>query len=126
MILVMGGIIIARLFSLQILDKKYTLMASEQGKFRKVVYPNRGILFDRDGKAILRNTVMYDLMVIPSKIRGMHLDTSDLCRILQIDSAEFHKRIVNSIVKNRSYRPSVFEHSLSDEQIARFTDRLSQ
>ena len=124
MILVMGGIIIARLFSLQILDKKYTLMASEQGKFRKVVYPNRGILFDRDGKAILRNTVMYDLMVIPSKIRGMHLDTSDLCRILQIDSAEFHKRIVNSIVKNRSYRPSVFENSLSDEKIARLNESM--
>lgn len=120
----MGGIIIARLFSLQILDKKYTLMASEQGKFRKVVYPNRGILFDRDGKAILRNTVMYDLMVTPSKIRGMHLDTSDLCRILQIDSAEFHKRIVTSIVKNRSYRPSVFENSLSEEEIARLNESM--
>ena len=124
MILGMGIIIIARLFSLQILDKKYTLMASEQGKFRKVVYPNRGILFDRDGKAILRNTVMYDLMVIPSKIKGMHLDTSDLCRILQIDSAEFHKRIITSIIKNRSYRPSVFENSLSEEKIARLNESL--
>lgn len=99
-------------------------MASEQGKFRKVVYPNRGILFDRNGKAILRNTVIYDLMVIPSKIRGMHLDTSDLCRILQIDSAEFHKRIITSIIKNRSYRPSVFENSLSEEKIARLNESM--
>ncbi|MEO6837035.1 MAG: penicillin-binding protein 2 [Ginsengibacter sp.] len=124
LILGMGGIIIARLFSLQILDKKYTLMANEQGKFRKVVYPNRGILFDRNGQAILRNTVMYDLMVIPSKIKTMHLDTSDLCRILQIDSVEFHKRIVTSIVKNRSYRPSVFENSLSEEKIARLNESM--
>lgn len=124
MILIMGLVIIARLFSLQILEKKYSIMAEEQGKFRKVVYPNRGILFDRKGRAILRNTVIYDLMVIPSKIRGMHLDTTDLCRILQIDSTEFHKRIVTAIVKNRSYRPSVFENSLSEEKIARLNESM--
>ncbi len=120
----MGLIIIYRLFSLQILDKKYSIMADEQGKFRKVIYPNRGILFDRKGRAILRNTVIYDLMVIPSKIRGMHLDTADLCRILQIDSAEFHKRIITSIIRNRSYRPSVFETSLSEEKIARLNESM--
>ncbi|HUZ57823.1 MAG TPA: penicillin-binding protein 2 [Hanamia sp.] len=123
-ILGMGLIIIYRLFSLQILDKKYSIMANEQGIFRKVIYPNRGILFDRNGRAILRNTVTYDMMVIPSKIRGMHLDTADLCRILQIDSAEFHKRIITSIIRNMSYRPSVFETSLSDEKIARLNESM--
>lgn len=99
-------------------------MADEQGKFRKVIYPNRGILFDRNGKAILRNTVIYDLMVIPSKIKGTHLDTADLCRILQIDTAGFRDRILTAIIKNRSYRPSVFESSLSDEKIARLNESM--
>lgn len=120
----MGLIIVARLFSLQIIDKKYSVMANEQGRFRMVVYPNRGILFDRKGRAILRNTVIYDLMVTPSKINGMHLDTADLCRILQIDSAEFHKRIITAIIRNRSYRPSVFETSLSEEKIARLNESM--
>ncbi len=99
-------------------------MADEQGKFRKVIYPNRGILFDRNGRAILRNTVIYDLMVIPSKIRGTHLDTADLCRILQIDTAGFRDRIITAIIKNRSYRPSVFESSLSEEKIARLNESM--
>ncbi|MEO9021683.1 MAG: penicillin-binding protein 2 [Ginsengibacter sp.] len=124
MILFMGLVIIVRLFSLQVIDKKYSVMANEQGRFRKVVYPNRGILFDRKGKAILRNTVIYDLMVTPSKIRGIHLDTADLCRILQIDIAEFRKRIITSIIRNKSYRPSVFETSLSEEKIARLNESL--
>ncbi|MEO8721782.1 MAG: penicillin-binding protein 2 [Ginsengibacter sp.] len=124
MILLMGLIIIIRLFSLQIIDKKYSIMANEQGRFRMVVYPNRGILFDRKGRAILRNTVIYDLMVTPSKIHGMNLDTTDLCRILQIDTAEFQKRIITSIIKNRSYRPSVFETSLSEEKIARLNESM--
>ena len=71
----MGLIIIIRLFNLQVFNTKYSVMADEQGKFRKVIYPDRGILFDRNGKAILRNTVIYDLMVTPSKIKGMNLDT---------------------------------------------------
>jgi penicillin-binding protein 2 len=124
MILFMGLIIITRLFSLQIIDKKYSIMANEQGRFRMVVYPNRGILFDRKGRAVLRNTVIYDLMVTPSKIHGMNLDTADLCRILQIDTAEFKKRILTAIIRNRSYRPSIFETSLSEEKIARLNESM--
>ena len=120
----MGLVIIFRLFTLQVLDTKYSIMADEQGKFRKVVYPDRGILFDRKGKAILRNTVIYDLMVTPGKIRGMNLDTFALCRILQIDTAEFKKRILTAIIKNRSYRPSVFEATLSPEKKAQINESL--
>ncbi|MEO8962201.1 MAG: penicillin-binding protein 2 [Ginsengibacter sp.] len=124
MILFIGVVIIYRLFSLQVLDKKYSIMADEQGRFRKVIYPNRGILFDRKSRAVLRNTVIYDLMVTPSKIRDIHLDTLDLCRIMQIDTAEFRKRIITAIIKNRSYRPSVFESSLSEEKIARLNESM--
>jgi penicillin-binding protein 2 len=124
LILFMGLVIITRLFSLQILNTKYSIMADEQGKFRKVVYPDRGILFDRNGKAILRNTIIYDLMVTPGKIRGMKLDTLNLCRILKIDTAEFRKRIITAIIKNRSYRPSVFESSLAPDMIARINESM--
>ena len=39
-------VIIARLFSLQVVSSKYKLLAEDQGIFRKVVYPDRGIVFD--------------------------------------------------------------------------------
>ena len=80
MFMLMGLLIIIRLFDLQVFNTKYSVMADEQGKFRKVIYPDRGILFDRTGKAILRNTIIYDLMVTPGKIKGMNLDTAALCR----------------------------------------------
>jgi len=124
MIIFMGLVIIFRLFSLQVLNTKYSIMADEQGKFRKVVYPDRGILFDRKGRAILRNTVTYDLMVTPGKIRGMNLDTAALCRILKIDTTEFKKRILTAIIKNRSYRPSIFESLLPEETIAKLNESM--
>lgn len=119
---VMSLIIIGQLFNLQIVSKKYSIMADEQGKFRKVVYPDRGILYDRKGRAILRNTIIYDLMVTPSKLKG--IDTFSLCKILNIDTAEFRKRVVQAIVKNRSYRPSVFEPLLPEDKIAKINENL--
>jgi penicillin-binding protein 2 len=97
-------------------------MADEQGKFRKVIYPDRGILFDRKGRAILQNTIIYDLMVTPAKLKG--IDTLALCKILNIDTAEFRKRIITAIIKNKSYRPSVFEALLPDEKIAKLNESM--
>jgi penicillin-binding protein 2 len=97
-------------------------MADEQGKFRKVIYPDRGILYDRKGKAILQNTIIYDLMVTPAKLKGV--DTFALCKILGIDTAEFRKRIITAIIKNKSYRPSVFEALLPQEKIAKLNESM--
>ncbi|MFT3909092.1 MAG: penicillin-binding transpeptidase domain-containing protein [Ferruginibacter sp.] len=115
-------IIVARLFALQVISTKYKILADDQGIFRKVVYPDRGIVFDRKHRAILQNTTIYDLMVTPGKIKGT--DTTLLCEILGIDTAEFRKRIINCIIKNKSYRPSVFEALLSAEKMAKINESM--
>ncbi len=115
-------IIFLQLINLQLFSSKYKVDADNQGIFRKVIYPDRGIVFDRKGKAILQNTTIYDLMVIPGKIKGT--DTAALLSILNIDSAEFHKRIIAAIIKNKSYRASVFEPLLSNEKMAKLSENL--
>ncbi|HEY8690403.1 MAG TPA: penicillin-binding protein 2 [Chitinophagaceae bacterium] len=120
--IVMCLVIIFQLFNLQVISKKYSIMADEQGKFRKVIYPDRGILFDRKGRPILQNTIIYDLMVTPAKLKGV--DTFALCRILNIDTTEFRKRIITAIIKNKSYRPSVFEALLPEEKIAKLNESM--
>ena len=54
----------------------------------------------------------------------MNLDTAALCHILDIDTAEFKKRIINAIIKNRSYRVSVFDPLLPREKIARLNESM--
>lgn len=116
------AIIVLQLMNLQLFSSKYTALAEGQGTFRKVVYPDRGIVYDRHGKAILQNTTISDLMVTPGKIKGT--DTMLLCNILGIDTAEFRKRILNAIIKNKAYRPSVFEALLSNEKMAKLTENM--
>lgn len=115
-------IILAQLINLQVFSSKYKIDADNQGLFRKVIYPDRGIVYDRKGRAILQNTVIYDLMVIPGKTKGT--DTAAVCRILNIDSAEFHRRIITAIIKNKSYRASVFEPMLSNEKMAKLNENM--
>ena len=73
-------IFIAQLFNLQVLSRKYQQLAEDNAVARKVIYPPRGIITDRKGRAILNNTLMYDLMVTPSEVRNV--DTAFLCRML--------------------------------------------
>src|ERR1700721_3047486 len=80
-------VVIGRLFMLQIVSSKYKILADDQGKFRKIVYPDRGVVYDRKGRVILDNTTIYDLMVTPGKVKG--IDTASLCDILDIDTTQF-------------------------------------
>ncbi|HEY0042459.1 MAG TPA: penicillin-binding transpeptidase domain-containing protein, partial [Flavisolibacter sp.] len=113
-------IILVRLFALQVVSSKYERLAQENAIFKKIIYPARGIVYDRNGKAIVTNTQMTDLMVVPSEIKNV--DTAYLCRLLEIDTAEFRNRIITAIVKNGRSRPSAFESLLSPEKHARLEE----
>lgn len=115
-------IIVTRLFTLQIASSKYKIMALDQGTFRKVVYPDRGIIFDRNGKVLLQNITIYDLMLIPTKLKG--IDTFALCRILEMDTSMFNKKVVELVIKNGRTRPSVFEALLNDRKLAMLNESL--
>ena len=97
-------------------------MADDQGKFRKVIYPDRGIVYDRKLKPILQNTTIYDLMIVPNKLKGV--DTFALCKILQIDTAQFNKKVVEVIIKNGRSRTSVFDGLLTDEKMAMLNEAM--
>ena len=115
-------IIIAQLFHLQIVSKKYKQQAQENALFRKSVYPTRGIIYDRKGKAILNNTILYDLMVTPSQVKS--IDTTYFCQLVGIDTAEFRRRIVDARIKNGPFRPTTFEDLLPPEMYARMEENI--
>lgn len=115
-------VIIAQLFNLQVVSSKYQQLAQDNAVFRKVVYPSRGIIYDRKGKAILNNTLMYDLMVTPSELRNV--DTAYLCQMLEITEEEFKERIVTAIIRNGRYRPSPMQELLTPQMFARLDENL--
>lgn len=113
-------VIIAQLFYLQVVEGKYRQLAMDNAVYPKIIYPERGIIFDRKGKAILNNTIIYDLMVTPAEVKG--IDTLDFCRMLSIDTADFKKRILEAKLKNTAVRPSVFKGLLTADLQAKFEE----
>ncbi len=116
-------IIIAQLVSLQIFDTKYKLMADNQALYRKVIYPSRGLIIDRRQTIILDNTTSYDLEVTPALVR-QGIDTAALLNILNIDTTEFRRRLVDVILKNGRYRASTFEPLLDESVHAQLAEKL--
>lgn len=115
-------VMFVRLLTLQVISTKYQLQAQQNAVFKKIVYPPRGFIYDRHNKPIVNNILMYDLMVTPSEAKNV--DTSYLCRLLDIDTTEFKERILTAIVKNGRFRPSVFEALLSPEKHARLEENM--
>ena len=114
--------LMVRLFVLQILSPQYKIQAMDNAVARTTIYPDRGIIFDRNDKPILENTVTHDLMIMPTQLKGV--DTVGLCRILGIDTSAFRERVISSIIKNGRYRPSVFEGSLSTERFVKLQENI--
>ena len=116
-----GLIFLIKLFALQVADKSYQLKADRNIIHRIVEYPFRGLIFDRNGKTIVYNDPIYDLMVVP---RDMYVaDTVAFCDLFKITRAEFDEAI--QVAKNYStVKPSPFLKKISQEEYARIQDKL--
>ncbi len=123
--LIFGGmflVIFAQLFNLQVFSDKYKKMAAENALFPKRIYPTRGIIYDHKQRAILNNTILYDLMVTPSQVKVM--DTGYFCELLEIDTAEFRSRVLDARIKNGPFRPSIFEDLLEPDLYAKLEENI--
>ena len=119
---VVFALIIFQLIGLQIFSSKYVLAANNNAIFRRIIYPDRGIIYDRKKRALLENTISYDLVVIPNEARGV--DTATLCDILKISKEDYAKRMVEVIIKNSRVKLGIFEPFLSSEEYAQLTENL--
>jgi len=112
-----------RLFYLQIIDDSYLLSAKSNVLRRVTIYPARGVILDRNGKILVQNEPVYDLMITPREVKPF--DTLALCQLIGIDKDGFEKRLQKAI-NFSPYRASIFEKQLSAETYAHLQERLFQ
>jgi len=98
--MVIGGVAIAivalyiiRLFTLQIMSDDYKKNADSNAFLKKIEYPSRGAIYDRNGKLMVYNQPSYDIMVVMNEESG-RLDTTDFCNSLGITKEFFIQRIL--------------------------------
>jgi len=122
---IMGIVLVARLFNLQVVEEKYELMANDQAIYRKIIYPARGSIVDRNGKPMLYNNVTFDLMVTPALVGKYNsMDTATFCQILGLDTVNFSKEMVKVVKKTGKEKPGVFKAEISKELNARLQENM--
>ncbi len=110
-----------RLFSIQIMDTDYQEIANRNVIEKAIEYPYRGLVFDRNGKLLLYNDPVFDLMITPKNV-----DLSDsllIKKLLFITQREFDQAYLKAISFSR-HLPSIFYKQLSNEKFAAFQDRM--
>ena len=122
-ILMIALSIVARLFYLQIIDDSYLLSANNNVLRKVIEYPARGVILDRDGKILVQNEPVYDLMVIPKEAKN--IDTALLCRLIGIDREGFDKRMKKAR-DHSPYRASIFEKLIPKETFAVLQEHMDK
>ena len=122
-IILVGLVFIGRLFQIQVIDKSYEQYALSNAQSVRVIYPARGLIYDRNGEIMVYNQAAYDIMVTPRQLETF--DTTELSRILRIKRENVLERL--EVAKSYSYRvPSVFMKQVSYENAALLQEKLYQ
>lgn len=116
-------VILGRLFSLQIVDDRYKILANDLAIYRKVVYPPRGVIVDRNNQVLLYNQVVYDLNVAPHSVTE-DLDTTTLCEVLGITRQQFEEKLRRVRIRTGPMRKGPLIEELSPAQSARFQENM--
>ena len=116
-----GAIYLLRLAYLQIFDDTYTELANRNALRYVTQYPSRGLIYDRNGKLLVYNEAVYDLMVIPRQVK--HIDTAEFCNLLKISKEDFVKKMEKAR-KYSTYAPSIFEKHISKEDFAPIQEKI--
>ena len=126
-------VLIFRLLYLQIIDSSYKTTASNNVMKFEVVYPARGLIYDRHGEVIVGNLISYDILVTPRELEPF--DTTAFCSIFNISPRILTEQLNNINRRRRQIgfqsvpiikQASVEDHALFLEKAYRFPGFSSQ
>lgn len=119
---------IIRLFTLQIMSDDYKKNADSNAFLKKVEFPARGVISDRNGKLLVYNQNAYDIMVVMNEEKG-RLDTTEFCNSLGVTKEFFIKRMEE--IKDRNKNPGysrftqqLFMSQLSEKEFSVFQEKI--
>lgn len=118
--LVAGAIYMLRLFYIQVIDKSYRLSANNNVLRYVTQYPARGLVYDRNGKLLVYNEAVYDLMVVARQVKD--IDTTEICSLLGITREGFIERMTQA--KKTPHLPYAFEKQIAKETYGYIEEKL--
>jgi penicillin-binding protein 2 len=123
LIIVTAGLLIIRLFYLQIIDDTFKLKSENNAIKIKYEYPERGYVYDRYGRLLIANQPSYDIMVIPKDVNEKEMNIKKFCALLEI-TEDFYKEKIRKAKVYSPMLPSVFLSQLNKLEFAAFQEKI--
>ena len=126
MVFIMSAmVLVMKAAQIQLFDTSFQVRADATAIEKHVVYPARGIIYDRNGKLLVNNDPMYDLMVTYNAI-DPNMDTAKFCNILGIDKETFIANLSKDWASKRFSKsiPFPFLKKISPYTYTRFQESL--
>ena len=121
LIIIAASLLVLRIFYLQVINDSFKLKSDNNAIKIKYDYPERGYIYDRNGKLLVANQASYDIMVIPREIKK--IDTLEFCQLLHITKEDFIKKVEKARVYSPRL-PSVFLAQLNKSEFAAFQEKM--
>ena len=110
-----------RLFYLQVLDESFDEVSTNISVRKVYDYPQRGYIYDRNGKLMVGNQPAYDVMAVPQEVEDF--DTLELASLLKLTP----ERLKIQLEKAWRYSPklsSVITPQLTKKEYAVLQERM--
>ena len=118
--IILLGFVIGRLVQLQVFDHEQFAEKSQGNRIRiEAVPPNRGLVFDREGRVIAENLPAYQLELIPEQVDDIDDTLERLAAIMLIEPDDI-PRYKELSRRGLRFKPLTLKFRLSDEEIANF------
>ncbi|MBT1703024.1 penicillin-binding protein 2 [Chryseosolibacter indicus] len=119
-------IFLVKLFSIQVLDKRYLELATSNAIIPVRDYAIRGLIKDRNGKILVYNTPEFDLLIIKKEVKN--LDSAKFCQVFSKTPEELRK-LFKDLRARREYspvKPTIFLSQLSTLDFAKIQDHIDE
>ena len=111
--------VVSRLAWLQVSQRELYITLSEQNQLNLVpLDPPRGLIFDRNGVLLAKNTSVFDLEVIPEKVPNLENTLKNLQKLLSLTDDEL-KLFRKEMRQHKPFEPSVLKTKLNEEDLSR-------
>lgn len=120
-IFLVGIVLLIKLFSIQVLDDSFLKKAERNAIQRVVDHPYRGLIYDRNGKLLVYNNPIFDLMLVPKEFELQ--DTTKFCELFGIEKEALIEGY-NAAKKYSWVKPSPLIKQISTTDFAKIQDFL--
>ena len=114
------GVVVARLVQLQVIDHEHFAERSQGNRFRiEPVPPNRGLIYDRNGRILAENLPAYQLELVPEQVPDID-DTLERLADLELIEREDIPRYQELIRHGPRFKAVTLRFRLTEAEISRF------